>query len=1020
MSLPKYQDINIFSENTEKRSGAGFPVDINNGGTKTILLNGEWSFKFYDSVLDMQKDYYKPEANRDGFGKITVPSEWQIEGYGTPNYTNFIYPNAVEQHNFFKIPHIKEEIAPCGLYYKEFELEKTRDNVFINFGGINGAAEVYVNGQYVGYNEDSFDEVEFDITSYVVDGKNSIAVTVYQFSTASYLEDQDMWRLSGIFRDVNLVFKPTTYIQDVYAFSELTDNYKNAVFKMTANIESRREAFSGGKLVVQLTDSENNLVINKEAVIFAQNPKANKKIEVVEGLEGVHLWSQENPYLYTLLVALYQGDEIVDCRIIKFGFRKIEIYPKSEFGGPFILLNGVPLKIRGVNRHEFHPDYGHAVPLSLTEQDLIKLKQNNIADVRTCHYPNSRGFYELCDKLGILVMCENNLETHGLGQLIPRSNPKWSKHCVYRMTNMVNSFKNHPSVIFWSFGNESNDGQSFVDMKVAAMEIDKTRPFHYEGDGRLKVSDVHSEMYTLVPNVKKIAEEKTITHGVATYRPLGCKLSKKVYMDKPFVLCEYAHCMGNSLGNFKEYWDLIKANDRLAGGYIWDFADQSIKTVENGVTKWNYGGDFGDKPNSGEFAFNGILRADRVPNPAFYEVVKQYQRVDFSLEGNTLTLKNNFMFTNINKFGLLVTKQVDGYPTRQLYFDIPSCEPASTCSIELPDLLEQGETSLDVELAVLKDEGVYKQGDIIAKEQFILNEQIKEVEFSSAQAPSVTSDGQFIRIGGEGFTYKINKKTGGIDSIIMGKELLNSPIMPNFARAITDNDEFKTVPFKWVRAFLGAYSFMRANKRLKAVSVKATTEGEFAVVKIRWWMPLSCGIESVYKIDSLGEMETSLKITPLFRPLPRFGFTVELNKVNDVVKFYAKGPHENYSDRCSGAYLSVYEGKVEDFYHDYLYPQENGNHTGCRWLEVGDNMGVKVEAINKPFEFSVHPYTMQALQDAKHLHELQKTENFTVNIDGRQAGVSGDTPAFRTTMKKYLLRPFKKQEFKCKISFICK
>lgn len=1019
MSIPKYQDIKIFSENTEKRSGAGFPVEIDGNGNKTILLNGEWQFKYLDSVKDIPKGYYMPESKqREDFDTIKVPSEWQIEGFGTPIYTNFIYPYALDTS--CKIPHIKEDIAPCGLYYREFELKKTNDNVFIHFAGINGAGEIYINGNYVGYNEDSFDEVEFDVTDYVLEGKNSIAVTVYQFSTGSYLEDQDMWRLSGIFRDVNIVFKPTTYIQDLYARSELSEDFSGGVFKMDINVESRRQAFKGGKILVQLTDTDGNMIINKEADISSQADGVSRNVEIIDTVQNIKLWSHENPYLYDLVVALYENNKIIDLRTLKFGFRKIEIYPKTEYGGPFVLLNGVPLKIRGVNRHDFHPEFGHAVPAYITEQDIILLKKNNITNIRTCHYPDSRSFYELCDKYGILVMCENNLETHGLGIKIPQSNPDWTNACVYRMTNMVNTFKNHPSIIMWSLGNESSYGNAFKVMKQEAKKIDATRPFHYEGDNKLETTDVHSEMYTLVPGIKKIAEERIINHARATYRPLGRYMTAKRYMDKPFILCEYAHCMGNSLGNFKEYWDVIKAYDRLAGGYIWDFADQAIKTVtENGAVKWNYGGDFGDKPNDGNFAFNGILRADRSPNPAFYEVLKQYQLIDFSFKNNILTLKNNYMFTNLDKFGLLVTKLVNGSPVKQLYKKIPSIEPFATGTIELPELEDEGETSIIVEAVTLADDLINKQGATVAKEQFVLNEQLPIVTFTNKNAPSISKNDGFITIGGEGFTYKINCKTGGIDSIIMGKELLNSPIMPNFTRAITDNDEYKTVPFIWVRAFLGAYSFTKAYKHLKAKKVTAYEENGFAVVKIKWTMPLACGIVTEYKIDGIGQIEASQSVTPLFRPMPRYGFTVELVKVNDVMSFYAKGPHENYCDRNSGAYLAKYDGKVEDFCHDYLFPQENGNHTEARWLQVGDKMGLKAEAIDKPFEFSVHPYTMQALQDAKHSCELIKTENYTVNIDGRQAGVSGDTPAFKTTMAKYRLQPFKKLSFRCKISFKC-
>lgn len=526
-------------------------------GEKTVSLNGVWKFHYCESVNDIIEGYYAPDFDVSSFDDLEVPSEWQIKGYDTPIYTNINYPKAISTT---KIPYIKPELNSCGLYVREFEVAETEDNIFIHFGGINSSGEVFVNGKFVGYSQDTFDECEYDITDFVHPGTNRLAVTVRRYCTGSYLEDQDMWRLSGIFRDVTLVYEPKVFIEDMYMRSEMAEDFKSAVFKLDCVVKARRAQFDGGKLKVEILRADGAGFASAEMEVkpLADGEYCNISFEIP--VSNFELWSHEDPYLYTVHVTL-QGGEYTDRREHKFGFREVKItpYDRKTGRGPFILLNGVPLKICGVNRHDFHPDYGHAVPESIIRSDLELLKNSNITNVRTCHYPNSRRFYELCDEIGILVMSENNLETHGLATRVPRSDPHWTAECCYRVRNMVNSYKNHSCILFWSLGNESGNGNAFAEMKKEILKIDKTRPVHYEPDAKLKTSDLFSEMYTVQTAMKEIGENKPHIHSRALWNlGLGYHLKPSDYIDKPFIECEYSHAMGNSMGNFADYWEDFK------------------------------------------------------------------------------------------------------------------------------------------------------------------------------------------------------------------------------------------------------------------------------------------------------------------------------------------------------------------------------------------------------------------------------------------------------------------------------
>lgn len=995
-------DVNVYSVNTLDKHGAGFPIDTN-GNERIVSLNGVWRFRFFSSVLILDRH----PANWD---EIEVPSNWQLKGYGKPIYTNIKYPYPIATKRN-KIPHIDDKENACAVYERDFDIDSLDALVKINFSA-NSGAELYINDKFVGYSESSFDYQEYDITDFVKVGRNTVKIVVFRFTTGSYLEDQDMWRLSGLFRDINLVFEPYCHISDIYARAEFNEDFTEAQFKCNVDIACDKDDYGDGDVVVELLDNGGNAVVKDSFRVLEFDEGDTFSMKFGGKVESPHLWSAENPYLYKLRVTLNEnrrsGVREVDRREINFGFRKIEVVPQTEERDTTILINGKVLKIRGVNRHEFHPEYGHAVPKEIIEKDIILLRQNNINSVRTSHYPNSRAFYDLCDKYGIMVMCENNLETHGLARSIPRSNPVWVKQCCWRMENMVRTYRNHPSILFWSLGNESGDkGDAFVEMKKTALALDDTRPIHYEPDGHLQVSDIMSEMYTLESQMEEVGRNKTHNHSRAPWALLGHRLSPKAYRDKPFILCEYAHAMGNSLGNFQDYWTHIKKYDRLCGGYIWDFADQTIKRHrQDGTVEWTYGGDWDDHPNDGNFAFNGIFRGDRSPNPALYEVKKVYQQVDFALVDGKVEIANNYAYTNLkDMFSLSMTLLVKGEEKGRVAMEMPSVAPTEKGVVDIPFECDENDTYILVQAIQLADDRGVEKGSVVCEEQLELAP-FAPAEFVAEEGKSIHSDGEDIILEGGGVIATIQKSSGYIVSVKKnGLELISEHIKPNFWRAPIDNDFIPHVG-NAVKNLLGVHFYKRTTKDMVTSKIKVKDKS----VEVCWRssrMPL---MKAVYEAGKDG-VKVSLKCRGIIYDLPRFGFKAKLNVAPDV-EFYGKGPHENYCDRKTGAFLGIYSGKVEDFDHGYLYPQENGNHCDTRWVSVGGENGLRFEALSKPFEFSCHRYSTEALEKAKHLHELvAEDDGVYVYIDGGQRGVGGDLPAIAVTKKRYKLLPNKTHQF---------
>ncbi len=1000
-----FNNPDVYCLNVTKKNGAGFPIDCD--GEKSIeLLNGEWDFKYFASVPMM-------DINPREWDKIAVPSNWQLKGYGKPIYTNITYPYPISR-NASK-PHINENEDPCAVYRKTFNIESIEREIHVNFCA-NSGAEVYVNGSFVGYSEDTFDYQEYDITPYVKKGENELKIIVYRYTTGSYLEDQDMWRISGLFRDVTLIYLPKVRIDDIYARAEFNEDMSQAKLLVDASVFcSKGEEAEDANLNLELLDKDGNLTASGDFAILGIDGNETISTKFTEAVSNPRLWSAEDPYLYTLRLSFTKslnGEQVfLDRRELKFGFRKIEIIPSIDGKQPYIALNGKKLKIRGVNRHEFHPDFGHAVPREYTEKDIILLKRNNVNSIRTSHYPNSRHFYELCDEYGIMVMSENNLETHGMATKVPASSKRWTEQVCWRMRNMVLTYRNHACILFWSLGNESGNGKAFPAMKAAALELDNTRPIHYEPDAYIKTSDMVSEMYTKEEQMQEIADNKCHIHSMALWAPLGHLLTPRMYKDKPFIQCEYAHCMGNSLGNFEDYWKHFRNNDRLCGGYIWDFADQSIKRVsQDGTIEYTYGGDWGDKPNDGTFAFNGIVRADRSPNPAFYEVKKVYQQVQFVKKGNKIEIENEFMFTNLDKFGLRFELLVDGEVVEQKETDMPSVQPGEKAQVAIPfDIKYEGqEVALNCYAVIKEGFGVYNTGDVIAEEQIDLTGYIPR-KYSEMQGKTVFREDGQICIESGNIVAKVDINSGYIVSMTAnGEEKLRSPIRPNFWRAPIDNDISPQLP-GFVQRLFGKRFFSKCDANL----VKSNMITNDKAVEIDWsCVPQLHYLHTVYEACDDG-IKISMKVKNALFSLPRYGFRMGLAE-KDAIKFYGKGPHENYCDRKASAKLGVYEGSISDFQHDYLVPQENGNHTETRWLEVGDT---QFGATKAPFEWSVHNYTQEALEETTHAHELKHDNGVVeVYIDGAQRGVGGDVPALACTKKRYKILPNRLHEF----SFVIK
>jgi len=1017
VKVPEWEDPQVIGQNKEPGHCTLVPYP----NTRTALkckrqvsrfyksLNGKWKFNWVSKPSDRPVDFYKPRYDVSKWDEIPVPSNWQMHGYGRPIYLNMRYPFPVNP------PYIPHDYNPVGSYRIDFRIPGTWKNrqVFLHFDGVKSASYIWINGRKVGYSQDSMLPAEFNVTKYLKRGKNTLAVEVYRWSDGSYLEDQDMWRLAGIYRNVYLFSTPQVHVRDFAVRTDLDDSHTDATLMIRPRITNYiNQDLKGWNVEAQLYNAENEPVLSEalsrsaSSIVRERYPqRGNVPFGLLKAtIENPRKWSAETPYLYTLLITLKDSDgkvvEIESCRV---GFREVEIKDGQLF------VNGKSIKLFGVNRHEHDPDHGRAIPVSRMLQDIKLLKTHNLNAVRTSHYPDDPTWYDLCDEYGIYLIDEANLETHGVGGYFSNE-PQWNTAFMERAIRLVERDKNHASVIIWSLGNESGCGPNHSAMAAWMHYNDPTRPVHYEGAaarGRDPYYvDMISRMYARIPQIIRLATDPDD--------------------NRPMVLCEYAHAMGNSVGNLKEYWDAIRSHKRLIGGFIWDWADQGLrKTGADGKEFWAYGGDYGDNPNDGNFCCNGLVQPDRRPNPSLYEVKKVYQRISVTpvepLEG-TFKIRNEYDFTSLDFVNILWELTEDGKTIQKGKLPKLSLAPGDDKQInipfEKPNTRPGAEYLLKISFALADNTSWAEQGHVVAWEQF-------EIPFDTPQAPSadiaampplkLQESDKALKITGENFELAIGKSSGAIESLKFdGKELIAEPLVPNFWRVPIDNDNGNGMPRR-----LGVWRDAGPNRSVGKVSV-AEVKRQLVVVTAE--TTISVGTNSacntVYSVYGSGDIVIKTTVTPRggnIPKLPRFGMQMAIPGEFSTMSWFGRGPNESYWDRKTGSAVGLYSGPVEENFHPYVRPQETGNKTDVRWLALTNKKGAGLLAVGMPLlSASAWPFTMEDLQKATHTNELPRRKTITVNLDYKQMGVGGDDSWGARTHPEYTL-PAKTYSYKFRL-----
>lgn len=1012
----EWEDLSVIGINKEPGRCSSFPypdLEAALAGEPSpycLSLNGSWSFHWARCPADRPAEFFRPGYDAEDWEMIEVPSNMEIAGYGIPIYKNIGYSRSIRK---FNIPNIDHDDNPVGSYIKEFTVPESwaGREISIHFAGVKSAFYIWINGEPAGYSQGSMTPAEFRITHLLEEGINRIAVEVYKWSDGSYLEDQDMWRLSGIFRDVYLVAAPRLQIRDHFIYCELDGSYRDAALHVEAKITNYGlPGLNRCRLEVTLFDETDQPVEQCESMFAeaaVEEVAAGATTEKVLRLQGKVInprkWSAEIPHLYKILLTLTDEEgTLIDARCSRFGFRQVEIKESQLY------INGKSIKLKGVNRHEFHPLHGHAVPLDITEADIKLLKANNINAIRTAHYPNHPGFYELCDRYGIYVMDEADLETHGLRRRVPRSDPRWTEACIDRMVRMVERDKNHPCVFSWSLGNEAGCGDNFYQMKQAAQRIDRTRPFHYEGDHLLDISDFFSLMYATPQTVEKIGRGKTVWAGLGEMNnPLGRKVTKKQYGDKPFVLCEYAHAMGNSLGNFQKYMELFERYPHCIGGFIWDFSDQSIlKKTDTGENFWTYGGDFGDKPHDGFFCGDGIVAADRSPHPALYEVKKVYQEIKVhpvDLAVGKVCIENKHRFRSLDFVEIRWQVAADGRVIEEGILEPVAVLPGESSEMMIPYTAPPpargGEYHLLIEFPLARESPYAPRGHVVAWDQFSLPfaapEKPEKRALKKATAPlTVIDEGGLLTVQGKDFSAAVERERGRLVSyLVQGREMIISPLRPNFCRVDTCNDygAANYVPLLKLESFWKKAEIKRKVRRIYWEQPQPDQVVITVLSRVIFGKTL---LTTVYTVYGSGEITVSAEFIPRIN-MDRFGMIMELPGHYSRMTWFGKGPHETMLDRNTSGIIGIHSLPVEEAIHDYLYPQENGNRSEVRWLSMTDNQGEGLlirDTGGTLLNISAWPYTKEDLDKAQHIHELPRRDNITLQIDYKQKGVGGDIP----------------------------
>ncbi len=963
-----------------------------------ISLNGDWQFSYFAAPEQVPEAWL--QADLPGSQPIPVPSNWQMHGYDIPIYTNIKYP-------FPCTPPFVPAENPTGCYSTTFDVSAewlSSGQTRVIFDGVNSAFYLWCNGHWVGYSQDSRLPAEFDLTPYLQAGSNRLAALVLRWSDGNYLEDQDMWRMSGIFRDVSLLHKPATRLANVLARPELDACYRDAQLHLQVDVSGECATH---RVAVWLYDGDDAVLCERRAIgtgAIDEKGAYHDRVLLSLSVKAPRLWSAEKPDLYRLVVALETNDgAVVEAEACDVGFRSVEIR------NGLLLVNGKAVLIRGTNRHEFHPERGQAVRPEDMLQDVLLMKRYNFNAVRTSHYPNHPYWYQLCDRLGLYVVDEANIETHGMTPMSRLSDdPLWVGAFTERVTRMVQRDFNHPSIIIWSLGNESGHGAVQDSMYSWIKSRDPSRPVQYEGGGaNTAATDIVCPMYARVdedqpfPAVPKWAIKKWI--GMPGE-------------DRPLILCEYAHAMNNSLGGFARYWQAFRQYPRLQGGFIWDFVDQGISRISaDGQPYWAYGGDFGDTPNDRQFCLNGVFFPDRTPHPSLYEVQKAQQFFQFKLLSTSplkIAVTSEYLFRHSDNEQLcwqikqLGELKASGVQTLSVG---PEGTAILTLSEQLPPLTAGIDAWLDVSVHMLNDTPWAEAGFAVAKEQWPLPVALAAPAVKSSDAgltPLLEDKGENWQISAGTQRWWLDKNSGLLTSWQHGDQaLLLSPLQEQFVRAPIDNDiGASEADHVDPNAYIARWQAAGLNQlQDRCFSVQAYQGSDGVVIQVDRGhfhadRLLICS-QWQYHFTAQGELQLNVttQVAEGLPSLARIGMVLHLAEQSEQVNWFGRGPHENYPDRQTSAHIGSWQLPLAELHTPYIFPCENGLRCDTRELQLG---GLQVSG---QFHFRVSPYSTRQLAETRYQYQLQPESGLYLHLDGFHMGIGGDDSWSPSVHADYLL-----------------
>lgn len=1020
-------------------------LEGNREASRLRSLNGDWKFKFVDRWQERPTDFMARDFDGEGWNPIPVPSSWELQGYGQPIYTNIVYPftpNILDPDLKFdwkgpqppQPPFIYRD-NPVGSYYRDFDVPAKwkDDSIVLHFGGVSSAFYVWVNGKQVGYSQGSRLAAEFDVTSYVQPGSNRVAVQVFRWSDGSYLEDQDMWRLSGIQREVLLIAQPKVSVNDIHVRTKFDEGLQHAKLQIRPKLWVKQDAdqLKGWTLSAQLYDADKKAVLDKPLSIDVEKlylerwaPRDVEKFAVLEAdIQSPKKWSAEHPNLYRLVLSVTnpQG-ELIEARRQDIGFRKVEFGPQNE-----LLINGKPVKIMGVNRHDTHPVRGKSLTREDMRKDVELLKQFNFNAVRTSHYPNDPYFAQLCDEYGLYVMAEANIECHHMGSYIPQQ-ASWSPPILSRVFRMLERDKNHPSIISWSMGNESGTGPAFAAAAGWIRDFDPSRFIHYEGAQGDPTDPKHKEGVGYAtqgwPTMANPDDPDFVDVISRMYPKLEqvISLSENPDIKRPIVLCEYLHAMGNSIGTLGDYWDVIRSKPNLMGGFIWDMIDQGLeKQNDDGETFYAYGGDFGDLPNDTNFCFNGVFASDRTPNPHAWECRYVFQPVAFQandLSNGLVKITNRFDFTNLDQYEIRWALSRDGDQLQSGVLQSQDIAAASAALVRIPfdevKFDEDAECWLRLSVHETTDRKWCKKGYEIAKDQLLIHGRKQSATLvtpASRSTIKITENGNDIIIAGDDFSATVSKSNGQLSSWnVGGVEQLVSPMRANFWRPLTDNDN----RFRRFGEKKKLWKDLPKNLKTNQVTAESSANGSAEVI-VNQTDGGKVKLQTTYVFAPSSVMVTlELDADPSLTDMPKFGVTMGVPLDYGKTFYYGRGPWESYSDRKRSTEVDEFSFDTDQLFHSYAKPQENGNRTDTRWLKLSDTDNQTVMKITgqPQFDFSIWPYSIDNIDKAGHPYDLKPQGFYTLNIDLAQSGLGG----MSARPKPEQLVPSGKHDFQFQIS----